>query len=89
MIIEIDPAAGFCFGVNQAIEKAETELENDFVCSLGAIVHNAEEVNRLEKMGMKTVSAKNISSLKNKKVLIRTHGEPPETYTLLKITVFN
>jgi 4-hydroxy-3-methylbut-2-enyl diphosphate reductase len=84
MIVAIDPSAGFCFGVNQAIEKVEDELKNDFVCSLGSIVHNPEEVNRLEKMGMKTVSANDLSSLKQEKVLIRTHGEPPETYTLLE-----
>jgi len=84
MIVEIDPSAGFCFGVNQAIEKVEAELKNGFVCSLGSIVHNPEEVSRLEKLGMKTVSADDVPSLTQEKVLIRTHGEPPSTYELLE-----
>jgi 4-hydroxy-3-methylbut-2-en-1-yl diphosphate reductase len=83
MKVEIDPSAGFCFGVTQAIEKAEEELNMDFVCSLGEIVHNPEEVNRLEKMGMQTISNDDIKSIKGKKVLIRTHGEPPGTFNLL------
>jgi 4-hydroxy-3-methylbut-2-enyl diphosphate reductase len=84
MIVEIDSSSGFCFGVNNAIEMAEEELKKGFVCSLGEIVHNHEEVSRLETMGMKTVSARDIVSLKGKKILIRTHGEPPETYALLE-----
>jgi 4-hydroxy-3-methylbut-2-enyl diphosphate reductase len=84
MIVEIDPSSGFCFGVNNAIEMVEEELKSGFVCSLGEIVHNPEEVSRLEIMGMKTVSAGDINSLKGKKILLRTHGEPPETYTLLE-----
>ena len=84
MIVEIDPSAGFCFGVNKAVERAEDELKHGFICSLGDIVHNPEEVSRLEKSGMKTISTGEIGEHKGERVLIRTHGEPPETYHLLE-----
>lgn len=83
MKVEIDPYAGFCFGVEQAIQHAEVELaKQDSLLCLGEIVHNSEEVRRLEKKGFKTIGQSEFSKLKNKTVLIRAHGEPPETYAL-------
>jgi len=83
MTIEIDKNSGFCFGVVKAIEIAEKELEKDkqLYC-LGDIVHNDAEVKRLEKKGLITISHKEFKSLKNTKVLLRAHGEPPETYKI-------
>lgn len=85
MNIEIDPRSGFCFGVVNAITQAEKELQNaeDLYC-LGDIVHNSEEVNRLESKGLITIDHKSLENLKGKKVLLRAHGEPPETYRIAK-----
>ena len=81
MIVEIDKKSGFCFGVINAIREAETELNTsgNLYC-LGDIVHNGKEVERLEKMGLKSITKEEFFQLKNCKVLIRAHGEPPETY---------
>lgn len=81
MNIEIDPRSGFCFGVVNAIQQAEKELQHseDLYC-LGDIVHNSEEVHRLKSNGLITIDHKGLSELKGKKVLLRAHGEPPETY---------
>lgn len=81
MKVEIDRRSGFCFGVIKAIKSAENELEKmpQLYC-LGDIVHNGEEVQRLEKLGLKSISKEEFFTLKNCKVLIRAHGEPPETY---------
>lgn len=81
MIVEIDKRSGFCFGVINAIREAENELSSSkqLYC-LGDIVHNGKEVERLEKMGLKSISKEEYFTLKNCKVLIRAHGEPPETY---------
>ena len=81
MIIEIDQKSGFCFGVTNAINVAEKALETEkFLYSLGHIVHNEYEVNRLQKLGMQIINHSEYFKLKNCKVLIRTHGEPPSTY---------
>ncbi len=81
MKIEIDRRSGFCFGVIKAIKSAENELnESPQLYCLGDIVHNGEEVSRLEKMGLKSISKEEYFKLENCKVLIRAHGEPPETY---------
>ena len=81
MIVEIDRRSGFCFGVINAIKAAEDELKqaNQLYC-LGDIVHNGMEVERLERMGLKSISKEEFFTLSNCKVLIRAHGEPPETY---------
>ncbi len=85
MKIEIDKNSGFCFGVVKAIEIAEKELEkNKELYCLGDIVHNDAEVKRLEKKGLITISHKKFKTLKNTKVLLRAHGEPPETYETAK-----
>lgn len=83
MIVEIDKNSGFCFGVVRAIESAENELkESDELLCLGDIVHNCMEVKRLKNSGLKTIKHEQFKKLKNRKVLIRAHGEPPETYSV-------
>lgn len=85
MIVEIDKKSGFCFGVINAIRAAENELnDSEYLYCLGDIVHNGKEVERLEKKGLKTISKEEYFNLKNCKVLIRAHGEPPETYEYAK-----
>jgi 4-hydroxy-3-methylbut-2-enyl diphosphate reductase len=85
IIIDIDPSAGFCFGVKKAIEKAGQELALDELSSLGEIVHNAEEQSRLEKTGLRTIAHSDLPGMRGKKVLIRAHGEPPSTFEKAKI----
>jgi 4-hydroxy-3-methylbut-2-en-1-yl diphosphate reductase len=81
MKIEIDRRSGFCFGVIKAIKSAESELKTtEQLYCLGDIVHNGMEVERLEKLGLQSVSREKYYKLKDCKVLIRAHGEPPETY---------
>lgn len=81
MKVEIDKKSGFCFGVINAIRAAENELSNsEYLYCLGDIVHNGMEVERLEKLGLKSISKEEYFTLKDCKVLIRAHGEPPETY---------
>lgn len=79
--IEIDKGSGFCFGVTTAIRKAEEELahEKPLYC-LGDIVHNSMEVERLAANGLVTIDHQNFGNLHHAKVLLRAHGEPPETY---------
>ena len=85
MKVEIDRNSGFCFGVINAIKAAENELKNsNYLYCLGDIVHNGKEVKRLEEMGLKSISKEEYHSLNNCKVLIRAHGEPPETYEYAK-----
>lgn len=83
MRVEIDRNSGFCFGVVTAIRKAEKELDNSgqLYC-LGDIVHNAREVERLQEKGLKTITHDDLGKLKNVKVLLRAHGEPPNTYSI-------
>lgn len=82
MLIEIDDQSGFCFGVVRAISEAEKALAGkDTVCSLGDIVHNRIEVQRLERLGLHTVTHADMPSLKGCRLFIRAHGEPPTTYT--------
>ena len=84
-IIEIDKKSGFCLGVVTAIKKAEEILAKDkkLYC-LGDIVHNNKEVERLKKVGLITINHDEFKKLRNTKVLLRAHGEPPETYLLAK-----
>ena len=85
MQIEIDSGSGFCFGVTTAIRKAEEELaEGKTLYCLGDIVHNGMECERLRKMGLITINHDEMSRLHDVKVLLRAHGEPPETYELAK-----
>jgi 4-hydroxy-3-methylbut-2-en-1-yl diphosphate reductase len=85
MIVNIDENSGFCFGVVNAIKKAEEELEKSgFLYCLGDIVHNNAEVGRLKSKGLQIINYDQFIKLKNCKVLIRAHGEPPETYETAK-----
>ena len=84
MRIEIDINSGFCFGVVRAINEAEQALQNGSVASLGDIVHNRMEVQRLETLGLKTISHEEIPTIAGRRMLIRAHGEPPKTYALAK-----
>lgn len=81
--VTIDTKSGFCFGVEYAIEIAEEILEQDgeLYC-LGDIVHNDMEVKRLEDMGLKIIDHEELTKMRDVKVLIRAHGEPPSTYDL-------
>ena len=83
--IEIDSGSGFCFGVTTAIQKAEEELAkgNKLYC-LGDIVHNGMECERLREMGLITINHEEIAQLHDARVLLRAHGEPPETYELAR-----
>ena len=79
--IEIDSRSGFCFGVVTAINKAEEELANGSpLYCLGDIVHNTAEVERLHGKGLQCIDHASFSELKNARVLLRAHGEPPATY---------
>lgn len=81
--IEIDNESGFCFGVTTAIKKAEEELTKGTpLYCLGDIVHNDQECERLKKLGLITINHEEYAKLKNVKVLLRAHGEPPETYRI-------
>ena len=81
MDIEIDNGSGFCFGVTTAIHKAEEELDKTgHLFCLGDIVHNSNEVERLMKKGLVTITHEQFKELHDVKVLLRAHGEPPETY---------
>ena len=80
-IIEIDNGSGFCFGVTTAIRKAEEELgRTGHLYCLGDIVHNTAEVDRLASRGLETITHEQLEQLHDVKVLLRAHGEPPETY---------
>jgi 4-hydroxy-3-methylbut-2-enyl diphosphate reductase len=81
MVVEVDEKSGFCFGVQNAVEIAEEALSGgEKVYSLGHIVHNDLEVERLHALGLEHIDYEKFKSLRNCKVLIRAHGEPPETY---------
>lgn len=83
--IEIDKESGFCFGVVTAINKAEEELaQGGTLYCLGDIVHNSREVERLKALGLITINHEEFARLKNVKVLLRAHGEPPETYDIAR-----
>lgn len=85
MRVVIDDNSGFCFGVVRAIGEAEAALARlGAVCSLGDIVHNRVEVQRLEALGLRTVTHSDIESLGGATLLIRAHGEPPRTYEVAK-----
>ena len=83
--IEIDSGSGFCFGVTTAINKAEEELAHGgTLYCLGDIVHNGMECERLREMGLITINHEDLRELHDVKVLLRAHGEPPETYELAR-----
>jgi 4-hydroxy-3-methylbut-2-enyl diphosphate reductase len=86
MEIRIDEHAGYCFGVVKAIGAAEEVLKNEgrLYC-LGDIVHNSAEVERLKNLGLQVIGHEMLADLRGEKVLIRAHGEPPETYRRAKL----
>jgi 4-hydroxy-3-methylbut-2-enyl diphosphate reductase len=85
MKVTIDPGSGFCFGVNRAIQAAEAELEagNPVFC-LGEMVHNKVQMDLLKSKGLKVILHDDLPALKGQKVMVRAHGEPPETFQLMK-----
>ena len=83
MDVSIDKNSGYCFGVEFAIQMAEDELDdNKILFCLGDIVHNSMEVERLHDKGLRIINKEELKELKNCKVLIRAHGESPETYQI-------
>ncbi|MBR6550824.1 MAG: 4-hydroxy-3-methylbut-2-enyl diphosphate reductase [Paludibacteraceae bacterium] len=84
MTVTIDENSGFCFGVTTAIETAERELKKGSLYCLGDIVHNGQEVERLDKLGLETIDYDDLRTLRNARVLLRAHGEPPSTYHIAK-----
>ena len=83
--VEIDEGSGFCFGVTTAIQKAEEELAaGQKLYCLGDIVHNGMECERLKNMGLITINHEEMKELHDVKVLLRAHGEPPETYEVAR-----
>ncbi|MCM1169364.1 MAG: 4-hydroxy-3-methylbut-2-enyl diphosphate reductase [Bacteroides sp.] len=86
-LVTIDKNSGFCFGVTRAIEEAQKRLaalqeagSREPLYCLGEIVHNNEEVKRLEDLGLRVIGKGEFAELRNARVLIRAHGEPPDTY---------
>lgn len=84
MTVTIDEYSGFCFGVTSAIEAAERELQKGPLFCLGDIVHNGQEVERLDKLGLETIDYDDLRTLRDVRVLLRAHGEPPSTYHIAK-----
>ena len=85
MKVSIDKQSGFCFGVKNAIKTAEEQLEKyGTLFCLGDIVHNNKEVDRLKKKGLIIINHQDFRKLYNSRVLIRAHGEPPETYQIAR-----
>lgn len=82
MQVTIDQNSGYCFGVEFAIQMAEDEMQEGSLYCLGDIVHNSMEVKRLNDKGLKIIERDDLKNIKDSKVLIRAHGEPPETYQL-------
>lgn len=82
MKVTIDQYSGFCFGVTTAIETAERELQKGTLYCLGDIVHNGQEVERLDKLGLVTIDYDDLRTLHKVRVLLRAHGEPPSTYRI-------
>lgn len=84
MKVTIDDNSGFCFGVTTAIETAERELKKGQLFCLGDIVHNGQEVERLNQLGLETIDYDDLRTLHNVRVLFRAHGEPPSTYMIAR-----
>ena len=82
MKVTIDEHSGFCFGVTTAIQTAERELQEGPLFCLGDIVHNGQEVERLAHLGLETIDYDDLRSMRNVRVLLRAHGEPPSTYRI-------
>lgn len=92
--VDIDKNSGFCAGVIRAIGKAEEYLdgnEGKRLFSLGAIVHNDSELARLSEKGLVTIDKEDFDEMigaEGEVLLIRAHGEPPQTYTRADVLGF-
>lgn len=85
MKVTIDKSSGFCWGVVRTIDIAEEELQrSNELYSLGPVIHNPMEINRLQAKGLETITHDDFAKVRGKKVLIRAHGEPPSTYALAR-----
>ena len=85
MKVTVDQHSGFCWGVVRTIDIAEEELKNSSeLYSLGPVIHNPLEIERLREEGLETVTHADFERLRGKKVLIRAHGEPPSTYAMAR-----
>jgi 4-hydroxy-3-methylbut-2-en-1-yl diphosphate reductase len=88
MKVSVDKSSGFCWGVVRTVDIAESVLkeipEGENLYCLGEIIHNPMEIERLEKLGLKTISHADLPNMRGKTVLIRAHGEPPSTFELAK-----
>ncbi len=85
MDVTIDPGSGFCFGVNHAIQIAEAELDaGNPVYSLGEMVHNRVQMDRLKARGLEVISRQELIGYRGKMVLFRAHGEPPDSFEMAK-----
>jgi 4-hydroxy-3-methylbut-2-en-1-yl diphosphate reductase len=85
MKVTVDQNSGFCWGVVRTVEIAEEELtETPTMYSLGPVIHNPVEIERLKKLGLETITHADLPRLEGQKVLIRAHGEPPATYALAR-----
>jgi 4-hydroxy-3-methylbut-2-en-1-yl diphosphate reductase len=82
MEVKIDENSGYCFGVEFAIQMAEDEMQEGSLYCLGDIVHNSMEVKRLNEKGLVIIDREQLKNIRDAKVLIRAHGEPPETYKM-------
>jgi 4-hydroxy-3-methylbut-2-enyl diphosphate reductase len=81
--VEIDPGAGFCFGVEQVIRTAESYLrKGQTIYGLGEMVHNNQEIKRLQNLGLKTINHADLPGMHTDRVLVRAHGEPPSTFKM-------
>ncbi len=93
MKVTIDPGSGFCFGVNRAIQAAEAELvAGETVYSLGEMVHNQVQMDQLKAKGLRVITHADLPALKGQKIMVRAHGEPPETFRMaeeLGITIID
>jgi 4-hydroxy-3-methylbut-2-enyl diphosphate reductase len=86
MRITVDIHSGFCWGVIRTVDIAEQELQGSgSLYSLGDIIHNPVEIQRLEREGLRTISHKDLESVRGRRVLIRAHGEPPDTYEKARV----
>lgn len=88
MNVTVDKSSGFCWGVIRTIDIAEAELaargDDEQVYVLGAIIHNPMEIERLGKRGLKTISHSDLPNIRDGKILIRAHGEPPSTFARVR-----
>ncbi len=85
--VEIDPSAGFCFGVAAAVKMAENALDKGLVIHcLGELLHNEAESNRLKQKGMLVIGSEDMTHLRGQAVLFRAHGEPPESFIMARNT---